>query len=88
MNDDLPKSRNVGRCEARDYWITAGSWDTGYGESYEIGIRQKEGLREFWLLQGRWNERSVMKAAGAVVMMLNDGYTPTEIIREVFGDAN
>lgn len=77
-----PSNRNVARLEARDYFITAAMWDGGYGESFEIGIRRKSD-GEFWLVQAEWNERSVVKAAGAVVMMLNDGYTPSEM-HEVF----
>ncbi len=69
--DELPRSRNIGQWEAKDYWVTAGSWDTGYGNSYEIGIRRKNS-GVFDLIQSGWNETTVKIAARAVVLMLDD----------------
>ena len=71
-------SRNVWRGESKEYWITAGGWNGGYGESFEIGIRRKSD-GQFTLVQGEWNEQTVVKAAGAVILMLDNGYRPSEI---------
>ena len=78
MEDDLPKCVNVGRFEAKDYWVTAASWNTGYGESYEIGIRRKNS-GAFDLIQSGWNETTVKLAARGVVLMLNDCMCPADI---------
>lgn len=80
--NDGPKSTNLGCAEADNYWLTAASWDTGYGPSYEIGIRRKsDGV--FWLVQAAWGPMTVHKAMNAIKMMLNDGYTPAAC-QEVF----
>lgn len=80
---EYPISKNVGRCEAKHYWITAALWDTGYGPSYEIGIREKAERQNFTLIQGRWHEHSVLVAARAIGHLLDSGMKP-EHIHEVF----
>ena len=84
MTNSLPRSRKIFECDSSNYWITAASWDSGYGDSYEIGIREKEGRMKFYLIQnGRWNERSIVKVAGAIKTLLDHGLTPTELSNEV-----
>lgn len=80
-------SRKVYQTESRDFWITVAGWaplGAEFGESFEIGIRQKIEPYQFWLVQNSWREQGAIKAAGAIVMMLNNGYAPTEINLEVF----
>lgn len=79
---DGPKSVQVGRDEADAFWLTAASWDTGYGPSYEIGIRDK-GSGDFWLVQADWDERTVLLAMRAIRLMLNDGMSVQGVL-EVF----
>jgi hypothetical protein len=77
--NDFPKSENVGRWEAKDFWVTAGSWDTGYGPSYEIGIRRKSKFDSFILIQANWDKRTVNLAGEAIRMLLDAGLSPSEI---------
>jgi hypothetical protein len=79
-----PTSRNIACLDAKDYWVTCCEWDSGlgYGKSFEIGIRRKSD-GEFWLMQSDWREDTVVKVGGAVVILLNNHYTPHEI-KEVF----
>ena len=83
MDTTIPSSRQVAIKSAEAYWVTAGEWNGIYGTSYEIGIRQKSNREQFWLIQGRWNERTIVKAAEAVMILLNGGLTPTEIADEI-----
>lgn len=84
MNDETtPNSRNIGRAETTHFWITAAEWNGIYGSSYEIGIRNKE-TNDFTLLQGNWNEHTVMKTMHAVAATLEmAGLAPSEL-HEVF----
>lgn len=79
---EYPRSVNVGRSESKEYWITAASWDTGYGPSFEIGIRRKDD-RDFTLIQAGWDEETVKMAMNAVAILLDHGISPSAI-REVF----
>lgn len=82
--DDLPKSENLARIEAKEYWITAAAWRGEYGTCYEIGVRWKVTDR-FELLQSReWCERTVKDAAKIVQLALDSGFT-VMAVREAFG---
>lgn len=75
-----PLSKNIGKYDAGDWVITAGSWrNVCGGISYEIGIRDK-GTGEFYLLQNfKWNHQSAQEVANAIAMLLADKtqcYTP------------
>jgi hypothetical protein len=42
MNECLPKSENICRCESKKYYITGALWESQFNLSYEIGVRCKE----------------------------------------------
>jgi hypothetical protein len=77
--NEFPKSINLGMYEAKDFYVTAASWDTGYGPSYELGIRRKSAGEGFTLIQGGWNERTIGKVLKAVGQLLDCGHGPTDI---------
>ncbi len=79
MDEDIPKSENLMRTEARGYFITAASWSGIYGTSYEIGLREKEGGQKFELLQANWKQKGVLVAARAVALLLDAGFSVNEI---------
>ena len=77
-----PKSENIGVYEAGKYIVTAGSWTSFGGTSYEIGIRTKQ-TNEFKLLQSdKYNHQSVQEVANAIAHLIGmpeisgEHYTP------------
>lgn len=81
---ELPYSRQVYLTKTDYYWITAAEWHSQCNHCFEVGVRDNTDPEKFWLISGDWNERSVVKVADAVRLMLDAGYTPTEIAQEVF----
>lgn len=74
MLNDHKMSENVGRYEAGEYYVTAGTWqpDRDFGPSYEIGIRHKASGK-FHLLQNRnFNFQSVQEVANAIAHLIGD----------------
>lgn len=77
---EYPKSKNVGKFDSEYYYITAASWDIGYGPSYEIGIRRKSNPDDFELLQGGWlSEGEVCLAGKAVTILLDAGFAKDQL---------
>ena len=82
IDDKFPKSENLVRDEAENYFITGASWDTGYGPSYEIGVRDKKYPKVFTLIQpNNATENTIKMLCEMVKVLLNHGFTPTEISR-------
>lgn len=73
----LPSSKQLHLAVVGNTVITYASWDTGYGPSYGVGLRQGD---DFRLLQSerfmRHNSETWMRALKA---MLIGGLTPQEI---------
>lgn len=82
MDNKEPLSINIGHYSAGKYHVTAASWESIGGESYEIGIREKE-TGKFWLLQSeKYNHQSVQEVANAIAHLIGmpdisgEHYTP------------
>jgi hypothetical protein len=71
------------------FYITIASWDTGYGPSYEVGLR--EGLcnpdRFDLVLQGLPSEGKAMRCAELMALALKDNWTFAEVAR-IWSDMN
>lgn len=78
---DYPKSENIGKWESEKYWVTAATWDTGYGPSFEIGIRSKAAPHCFRLIQSDWGDETVQIAGAAIKILLDGGMEPHDIGR-------
>jgi hypothetical protein len=73
-----PFSKNIGTYNAGEYIITAALWHGLMGESYEIGIRNKN-TGEFKLFQGDFNHQTVQEVANSIAHLLaipGECYTP------------
>lgn len=74
MSENKKLSEKISEYEGGDYFITAGIWRpvAGFGDQYEIGIRQKV-TGKFYLLQNSYfNFQSVQDVANAIAMLLSD----------------
>ncbi len=76
-------STQILKLENKTHAVTAASWLNVFGRTeYEIGIRCfAEG--RFTLIQGDWNEETVLQAAAAVNSLLKYGFKP-ETIKRIF----
>lgn len=81
----VPSSRNIWNGESKDYWITAVEWNSFYGSSYEIGIRDKNGKESFTLIQGPWTESQISAVGMACAILLDSGkFRPSDLSNEIF----
>jgi hypothetical protein len=73
---EMPQSKKINEYAAKDFWITAASWDTGYGPSYEIGIRRKDNGAFELLQSSKYSHLSVQECAEAIRVLLDEGFSP------------
>jgi len=66
--NEFPLSQKIFEMSASGYWITGALWGTGYGTSYEIGIRCKQS-NQFFLLQKDWKSAGDMQRAAALIQL-------------------
>lgn len=78
----MSKSKNICMIEAEKYIITGASWDSGYGPTYEIGVRAKNDPKDFVLIQPeKASEYTINMLSEMTKVLLDHGFTPTEIQR-------
>lgn len=77
--DEYPISKQLESVKCGEYGLTYASWDTGYGPSYELGIRNMT-TGEFTLVQSeRFQMFNGILVIRAVSAMLTYGMSPNEI---------
>lgn len=79
----MPELRNSEKlCEmsSLSYFLTGASWETGYGKTYEIGVRSKNDPKIFILIQpDKARADNLQMIVEMTKMLLDGGFTPTEI---------